>query len=46
MFRLDNQYYADFAKAKGLSPSAPVDERYLKGKFTKGMTFFAKAVHS
>jgi complex iron-sulfur molybdoenzyme family reductase subunit beta len=46
MFRLDNQYYADFAKAKGLSAPTPVDERYLKGKFTKGMTFFAKAVHS
>ena len=46
MFRLDNQYYADVAKAKGLSPVKPIDERYVSGKFTQKMKFFAKAVHS
>ena len=41
MFRLDNNYYAEFAKSKGLAPSKPVDERYVSGKFTQKMKFFA-----
>jgi len=35
MFRLDNNYYQEVAKAKGQSPLAPVDTRYVKGKHTK-----------
>ena len=46
MFRLDNQYYADVIKAKGLTPSKPIDERYVSGKFTQKMKFFTKAVRS
>lgn len=42
MFRLDNQYYADVAKAKGLTPSKPIDERYVSGKFTQKIKFFTK----
>jgi len=35
MFRLDNNYYQQVAKDQGRNPLAPVDDRYLKGKFTK-----------
>lgn len=41
MFRLDNDYYQNVAKAKGLTPLAPVDERYVKGKYTKVSHFKA-----
>ena len=41
MFRLDNNYYQTVAKEKGLTPLAPVDERYVKGKFTKATHFKA-----
>ena len=34
MFRLDNAYYQDIAKEKGLEPPQPIDLRYLKGKYT------------
>ncbi|KIM09609.1 MAG: chemotaxis protein CheY [Sulfurovum sp. FS08-3] len=35
MFRLDNNYYQEVAKAKGQNPLAPIDTRYIKGKNTK-----------
>ncbi len=35
MFRLDNNYYQQVAKDKGMKPLAPVDERYVAGKYTK-----------
>lgn len=35
MFRLDNNYYQAVAKEKGQTPLAPVDTRYLAGKYTK-----------
>ena len=41
MFRLDSGYYADYAKSKSLEPIKIVDERYIHGKFTKNMKFFA-----
>jgi complex iron-sulfur molybdoenzyme family reductase subunit beta len=35
MFRLDNNYYQEVAKEQKRTPLAPVDTRYLAGKFTK-----------
>jgi complex iron-sulfur molybdoenzyme family reductase subunit beta len=35
MFRLDNNYYQQVAKENKRNPLAPVDTRYLAGKFTK-----------
>ena len=35
MFRLDNHYYQEVAKAAKRNPLAPVDTRYIAGKFTK-----------
>ena len=35
MFRLDNQYYQNVAKEQHRTPLAPVDTRYIVGKFTK-----------
>ena len=43
MFRLDNNYYQEYAKEKGLHLAAPVDTRYIKGKHTT-ITHF-KAAH-
>ena len=34
MFRLDNNYYAEVARAAGHNPLAPVDVRYIAGKNT------------
>jgi complex iron-sulfur molybdoenzyme family reductase subunit beta len=34
MFRLDNNYYQEVAKAAGQTPLAPVDNRYIAGKHT------------
>ena len=36
MFRLDNAYYQSVAKEKGRAPLQPLDDRYLKGKESKG----------
>jgi len=46
MFRLDGNYYAEYAKSKGMPVIKPVDERYLSGKFTAKMTFFTKGAHA
>jgi len=35
MFRLDNNYYQQVAKENKRNPLAPVDTRYIAGKFTK-----------
>ncbi|MEA1917143.1 MAG: 4Fe-4S dicluster domain-containing protein [Campylobacterota bacterium] len=35
MFRLDNNYYQEVAKEKGQHLLAPVDSRYVAGKYTK-----------
>jgi complex iron-sulfur molybdoenzyme family reductase subunit beta len=40
MFRLDNNYYQDVAKAKGMPALAPIDDRYIKGKHTKEISHF------
>lgn len=40
MFRLDADYYKDVMKKQGLSPLAPVDTRYSKGKYTKSISNF------
>ena len=43
MFRLDNNYYQQVAKDNGQHALAPVDNRYVAGKFTKPgheMNFF------
>ena len=40
MFRLDNNYYQEVAKENGRTPLAPVDERYVKGKYTKAISHF------
>ncbi len=40
MFRLDNNYYQEVAKAKGAHPLAPIDDRYVKGKNTTEITHF------
>ncbi|MBN2768315.1 MAG: respiratory nitrate reductase subunit beta, partial [Campylobacterales bacterium] len=40
MFRLDNNYYQEFAKESGKSLLAPIDERYSSGKNTKEITHF------
>jgi len=49
MFRLDNNYYQEVAKQKGQTLLAPVDTRYIAGKFTKDlhkMNFFHGAEHT
>jgi len=40
MFRLDNNYYQDVARSKGLMPLAPIDQRYIKGKYTHAISHF------
>lgn len=40
MFRLDNNYYQEFARESGKSLLAPIDERYSSGKNTKEITHF------
>ena len=46
MFRLDGNYYAEYAKSKGMPAIKPVDERYLSGKYTSKMKFFAKGANA
>ena len=46
MFRLDGNYYAEYAKSKGMPVIKPVDERYLSGKYTSKMKFFAKGANA
>lgn len=46
MFRLDNNYYQEIAKAKGnANPLAPIDERYVKGKYTTEISHFKAEEH-
>ncbi len=40
MFRLDNDYYQDYAKKSKLSPFKLIDTRYSSGKNSKSMKFF------
>jgi complex iron-sulfur molybdoenzyme family reductase subunit beta len=39
MFRLDNDYYKSYEKAKN-NPLKPIDDRYIKGANTKKLSFF------
>ena len=44
MFKLDNNYYQEYAKSIGRPLLSPVDDRYSSGKFTNKILSF-KAVH-
>lgn len=45
MFRLDNNYYHDYAHNQHKKMLAPVDDRYIKGKYTQGTLTHFKAGH-
>ncbi len=45
MFRMDNGYYEKEKNALGIKKLSPVDERYVAGKETHGITHFFKGGH-